>query len=58
MEEHCHCGHEIEYICDWRDFSPSRNMWLVYFSMMKDWDVPTLSGLIQRELVHAEQFWE
>ena len=24
MEEHCHCGHEVEYDRDWRDFDPGR----------------------------------
>ena len=24
MEEHCHCGHEVEYGRHWSDFDPSR----------------------------------
>ena len=47
MEEHCHCGFEVNMVLIGATLILVINIKLVHFSMMKDWDVTTLGGLIQ-----------
>ena len=40
MEEHRHCGHDVEHSRDRATLILAVNMLFVHFSMIKDWDVP------------------